>query len=888
MKRGGAFLLKKWLRACARKIIIVLALVCCLLLPQQADAYQLLSQSSTQEILTRGAVLQSIHLQTNEGLINAYVIKADLTDPYLKIDTIVGANGTLDKNQAVSAMAVRAGAVAAINGDFFQMKDSGRPIGLLYQGGSLITSPAQRTDMYGFGLTADKTPIIDIFGFTGQVKAKNGKTFPLAGTNKPGYLLMSEASSDSESLTMYTPLWGSVSRGKLPSLSGVVEVVVQKGVVKQVLTDQPGVPVPSGGYILKGHGQAAKFLLENLPVGSSVEVSSSVFPDGEKLFAALGGQALLVENGQLPPYFSQNISGNHSRTAAGISQDGKTLFLVAVEKALGQNSSVLSRGMSQEELAAYLISQGVWRAVNLDGGGSTTLAARHPGEFKPVLVNQPQGGTQRLVPDALGVFSKAPAGPLAGLLLSGTQTLLAGTRGSYAASGYDTYFNPVLVDPGQVAWRSGAGDFLGSVFLARQGGTVKVEAQVGNVQGSMDVRVIGPESLTKLLVAPAKAELGFGETAAFKVEVKTVQGESFALAPKDVAWKVNGAIGSIVDGKFTAAGAPATGEIIVDFQGLTVSVPVSVRLPAKEAGLTPDNPAVIELEDGIKLQFPQGSVSQPVQMSLAIAVPEGLPAGFDSLQAFDLKPAGGGDLELAVPWRLTWQQEGVDQDGRPAVLTWDEKASRWRELPSAMVDIGQEKALLSKSWRSGKLVLALDRRPAPAFTDTSAHWARRQIANLAAGGVVNGFPDGTFGPDQRLTRAQFAVLLQNALQWSSPAKVPTFKDTVPQWAESAVAAANARGVVKGYPDGRFAPDDSITRSEMATVITRALSLPAGESTVRYNDAAAIPEFAVTSVGAVTATGIMQGGDGMFRPRDGASRAEAAAVVDRLLKWWLEH
>ncbi|MCL6638732.1 MAG: phosphodiester glycosidase family protein, partial [Firmicutes bacterium] len=404
---------RKRLAACAQAFIAFLALAFVLCSPLPADAYQLIGQTSEEEKLTRGATLLTVHLKTGDGPINVYVVKADLTDPYLKVDTIVGATGTLDKNQAVSAMAGRAGAVAAVNGDFFQMNDSGRPIGLLYQGGRLFASPALRTDMFGLALTKDKTPVIDIFGFSGQLKAQNGKTFPIAGINKPNYLVMSEQSSDKDSLQMYTPLWGSTSRGKLSHLSGVVEVVVQGGVVRQVLTDRPGVPIPPDGFVLQGHGQAAKFLLENCPAGTKVEASYSVTPAGDKLFAAVGGQALLVEDGHLPAYFSQNISGNHARTAAGFSKDGKTFYLVAVEKAVLPDGTVVSRGMSQEELASYLISLGVWRAVNLDGGGSTTLAARHTGDFSPELVNRPQNGSQRPVPDAVGIFSTAPAGTLA-------------------------------------------------------------------------------------------------------------------------------------------------------------------------------------------------------------------------------------------------------------------------------------------------------------------------------------------------------------------------------------------------------------------------------------------------------------------------------------------
>ncbi|MEG3071180.1 MAG: phosphodiester glycosidase family protein [Candidatus Syntrophopropionicum ammoniitolerans] len=99
---------------------------------------------------------------------------------------------------------------------------------------------------------------------------------------------------------------------------------------------------------------------------------------------------MLVQDGQLPAYFTQNITGKHARTAVGVSRDGNTLYLVAVEKYTDPSAGVLSVGMTQEELAQFLISIGVWRAVNLDGGGSTTLATRHLGDFDASLVNRPQ------------------------------------------------------------------------------------------------------------------------------------------------------------------------------------------------------------------------------------------------------------------------------------------------------------------------------------------------------------------------------------------------------------------------------------------------------------------------------------------------------------------
>lgn len=871
------------------RIFVFLALFW-LLLPVTAGAYQLNSQAAEEETLTSGVVLQTLRLETDLGPINVYVLKVNLSDPYLKIDTIVGADGTLAANMAVGEMARRARAVAAVNGDFFQMKESGRPIGLLYQGGSLVASPAQRTDMYGFGFTKDRKPTFEIFTFIGQVKAGNGKSFPLAGINKPGYLVQSEASSDADSLTMYTPLWGTVSRGKLPALPGTVEVVVQGGVVKKVLTEQPGTAIPRDGYILKGHGRAARFLQDNLPVGAKVNVDYSVSPLGDKLTAAVGGQALLVENGQKPPYFSQNIAGNYARTAVGTDKDGKTLFLVSVEKSTVADGTVISRGMSQEELADFLISLGVWRAVNLDGGGSTTLAARHAGEFEPILVNRPQGGKERPVPDAIGLFSTAPPGKLAGLVIKGPKVMLAGTKAAYIVNGYDQYFNPVLVDPARASWKSAAGEFQGNILSPENGGSTTVDASLGGIKESLPVRVIGRESLDQLLVTPLVATLDFGQPVEFTVQVKTREGEKFALTTGDVDWDLKGEIGTLAGGKFTAGSVPGSGEATVTFQGFKAVIPITVRPPTQEIDLAPGNPAQGYIDGGIKLDFPVGCVTEPVRIKIAkiIEMPENLPTGLEPVGAINVELAAGSKPALTAPWRLTWQYRPDAIGARMAILHLEEKDGKWLELPSKIQDSGEQSAaLVAKCWQPGIYLQVYDLRPAPAFKDTEKHWAWQQIADLARRGLVSGFPDGAFHPDQPVTRAQFAVMLDNVMRWPRPDTNPAFTDSTPKWAEGAIAAAYSRGVVKGYPDGRFAPDAFITRSEMASIMARALSLTGKEVKLSYKDAASIPEYARASVSEVTRAGVMQGGDGLFRPKDGATRAEAAAVVSRLCQLWLK-
>ena len=90
----------------------------------------------------------------------------------------------------------------------------------------------------------------------------------------------------------------------------------------------------------------------------------------DQIQAAVGGQALLIHNGSIPNSFSQEITGRVARTALGYTADGRTLYLACAEK------SSNSQGMTQWEMSYFLSGLGAHWAINLDGGGSTTMVAR--------------------------------------------------------------------------------------------------------------------------------------------------------------------------------------------------------------------------------------------------------------------------------------------------------------------------------------------------------------------------------------------------------------------------------------------------------------------------------------------------------------------------------
>jgi len=183
-----------------------------------------------------------------------------------------------------------------------------------------------------------------------------------------------------------------------------------------------------------------------------------------------------------------------------------------------------------------------------------------------------------------------------------------------------------------------------------------------------------------------------------------------------------------------------------------------------------------------------------------------------------------------------------------------------------------------------------------AFADIADHWGRNEIEILASRYLVNGVSSTEFQPDRMITRAELAKLLVGMMALDPQANVPTvapasptFVDVSPAaWYYSVVETASALGFIKG-DGGFFRPDDPVTRQEMAVMLGRALGksypVPAGTTqALPFADASDISQWAVDGVAAAWYWGLMQGvGGNTFQPLGNATRAQAAAVVLRMLE-----
>ncbi|MBD8500050.1 FG-GAP-like repeat-containing protein [Paenibacillus arenosi] len=177
------------------------------------------------------------------------------------------------------------------------------------------------------------------------------------------------------------------------------------------------------------------------------------------------------------------------------------------------------------------------------------------------------------------------------------------------------------------------------------------------------------------------------------------------------------------------------------------------------------------------------------------------------------------------------------------------------------------------------------------FLDVSEHWAGARICEAYAQGLVQGITDAAFKPEQTLTRAEFAVLLAR-LSGVEAKQVETlrFKDSghIAAWAIAAVKLAVEKGWIVGYEDGTFRPEEQVSRAELAAIVARVMewdtvSEEQGKESA-FQDAAAIPDWAKRSVLALQKHGVIQGKkDGRYAPAEAITRAEAATLLLRLKK-----
>lgn len=545
----------------AMKVIVAVAVafpVVPTIFTRQAQAASSIELKS-EEIITSGAKLKTYVWSTERKgkpvSVDARVIEVDLQDPYVKVDVMTGTNNQFTKKRTVLEMAKETKAVAGVNGDFYNTQFEGVPVGPQISNGQLMATPPYLPGFYTFAITKDRKPVVGLFKLdeNSKIIAKDGASYTLGGINKTAYWYEpSGEHSMIDGLYMYTSAWAQTGRAN-DGVTVPLEVLVVNNVVTRIAsTGHPDYGTidqiaPDNGYILRSSGKAAEFVQQHLKVGDPIQAEYNILPldptmniDYRNFQMMIGGHTILVDEGQ-PSEFSRNVNdisgyAARSRTAVGYSKDQRYVYLVTADL------SGESKGVTIAELQDLMIQIGVWKGINLDGGGSTQMVSRPFGESEVKVVNALETGSQRKIVNSLGVFSLAPKGEIKGLKLDGPDTLFLGEQLAYSVKGYDVYYNPVAAADINPVWSASQGlqtDGQGQ-FKALAKGKAEVTVTAGQAKETKQVQVVGSEELASLKVEAYPPVLRAGETVAVKVIAKTKSGATRQLSPDLLDWRIEG------------------------------------------------------------------------------------------------------------------------------------------------------------------------------------------------------------------------------------------------------------------------------------------------------------------------------------------------------------
>lgn len=493
---------------------------------------------------------------------------------------VVAADDTV-RTMAASATHNGTRPVAAINGDFFDINNSGAALGIGVRSGELVQSPTAGWNN-AVGFSAEGLGRILQVSFDGTASWPGGSV-PLTQFNNR---------VAAGGVGLFTSQWGSYTRQRaVDGATSVTEVLLVDGVVASVSTSAGTGALPAGSTVLLGR-EAGASALAALAVGDRVTVSyQPKTSDNGPLHAAIGGNFVLVRDG-VPQAFDDNTAA--ARTAIGFNREGTRMFLLTVD-----GKQVNSAGVGLTQWARMVADAGAYTALNIDGGGSSTLLARNPGEAELTLENSPSDGTERAVANGLALYAPNGSGKLRGfwvapaadpaaapgsdqVTLARPDRVFPGLTRRLTAHGYDETYGPAAGTP---LWKSSR-PLVGwpgqdGVFHAFTPGHTAVTAFRGNSSGRTELTVLDP--LARIAATTSRLGLSATTTGTFGIVGYDSSGFTAPIEPSDVKLTYDSALFSITpsaSGSFVVTPRVTTGAGVITARvdGRTASVGVTIGL----------------------------------------------------------------------------------------------------------------------------------------------------------------------------------------------------------------------------------------------------------------------------------------------------------------------
>lgn len=797
--------------------------------------------SKTQTVVSRGVTYIQEKYQSSNVREAVNILDVNLNSTYTSVE--VGIPNPINSLKTTTALAKAnnyAGhrVVGATNASFFL--NTAYPANLLAQNNEIINygilgenfdSPTQQP--VAFGISKSGKAIADYY--------KANLTFTVDGTKYTIDRINSER--EKNKIVLYT-----ADKAKTGTNEWGVEIIVKgssqntktlhfgdqiTGTVSAVTKyGQSGnSAIPADGFVISVQNKDLATKLSNIQSDTPIQIDLGIdakWMDAEFILAA---GPLLVKDGKVNismPASSSFVTSRSDRTAVAVDATGTRVFLVTVD---GRQKGY-SNGTSLTDLASFLISKGASAAINLDGGGSTTMAVRQVGGYEPLLVNRPSDGAERRVSAILQVINSAPTGKAKAMTIAGVPAEAA-ANASYSlkiTNAYDEYLNPMTINPANVTWsiEGGIGTIEGSTFTATKAGTGKIIGTYDGLRKELPVKVTSPLSGAVLVDSFDQVSLWTAAQAKAKVSIaNATSAEPFRQGKSSL--KLN------YDFKTAETGTKAAYAV--------AKKPIPISGLPKEIGVWVNDKSSKHWLRGILVD------------------------GAGKKHTIDFTQQGG----------MNWTGWKYITAKIPTTVTLPIKFEQiYITEPTASL---QNKGVV---YFDKLQAVYSDNYVEPVYADVkSGHWAYDSISSLNEKKLISGYPDGKFMPDSTITRAEAASIMARALDLKKT-KNPTFTD-VPSshFAFDAIAAVAEHGIITGREKNKFSPEGKLTRAEMASILTRAYHL-SGSGTLPFKDVPST-HWAYDAIQVLYANKLAGGyPDNTFKPNNQITRAEFASLLNKVL------
>lgn len=545
--------------------------------PQPQNWPAVTSAVASTETIGPGVLYQRWKLVTSSGPLELSVATIDLHNPYVALSIGIQAGRIAGPGERLSSMADRVGAEVGVNADYFDINESGSPLNVVAIGNRVLHQPDRAA---AFVVGANKQLYMGPLNWSAKFSDSKGATIGVTSVNEW---------SPSVDLALLTPEFdGKVTLG---ASEIVLDPVSMPGQYRVASVDRKlkNFPVLGTGQIaIVVKGSQADAVVRGFSRGSEVTMTTRTEP-GVDMQSSVGGGPLLVQAGlqveDPAPPAPEETEVRNPVTGAGVSKDGSTLWLVAVD---GRAPS-RSIGLTRPQLGSLFIALGADTAMAFDSGGSSEMVVRHLGDFQSDVTGRPSDGRERSIADGLFVLNTAPQGAAVRLLLRpkaaidpsmgpGDSTLpsvLVGSSLQIEAGAMDANDQPISLAQTQVSYSVAPPDLATvdatGVFRAQKPGQVQISATAFGAQGSAQVTVVPQVDDLQILGPP---NVPVNSKRSFFVSATTKDGQSIALDPTGVSWGVTSPAAISADGVLTVGPQPQKMTIMAKTGGATATVVV--------------------------------------------------------------------------------------------------------------------------------------------------------------------------------------------------------------------------------------------------------------------------------------------------------------------------